>query len=107
LKSELTKAANRFGFASWATAQSINELGSKNGAEDFYRQEEGVLRVNPPFVVGGESAGRDNAVHMGMQEQVLTPGVQNADETNLCPQSFRIGRHFQHRIRAGAKKQVV
>src|SRR5580700_10314215 len=49
-------------------AQSVHELGSKNGAEHLHRQEEGVLRVNPPLVVCGESACRDHAVHMRMQE---------------------------------------
>jgi hypothetical protein len=41
------------------------------------------------------------SVHIGMQEQVLTPGVPDADETNL---RAKAGRHFQHRIRAGAEE---
>ena len=40
--------------------------------------------MNPPLVVRGETACRDHAVHMWMQEQVLTPGVRDADETNLA-----------------------
>ena len=63
--------------------------------------------MNPPLVVWGESACRDHAVDMRMQEQVLPPGVQDADETNLRTQSFGIGRHFEHGVRAGAEEQVI
>ena len=49
-------------------AQSVNELGSKNGAQHLHRQEEGVLRVNPAFLVRGKSAGRDHTVYMRMKE---------------------------------------
>ena len=90
-----------------AFAQSVNELGSKHGAEYVHRREEGVLGVNPPLVVCGESACRDHAVHMGMQEQVLTPGVQDANETNLSSQSFGVSRYFEHGGRAGAEKQII
>jgi hypothetical protein len=42
-----------------------------------------------------------------MQEQVLSPRVQNADEANLRAQPFWIGRHFEHGVSAGAEKQIV
>lgn len=37
----------------------------------------------------------------------MTPAVQDADETNLRPQSFGIGCHFEHGVGAGAEKQVI
>ena len=42
-----------------------------------------------------------------MQEQVLTPGMQDADHTDLCSQVFRIGCDFQQGLRAGGEQQIV
>ena len=44
---------------------------------------------------------------MRMQEQVLSPRVQNADEANLRAQPFWVGRNFKHSVSAGAEKQIV
>jgi len=41
----------------------------------MHGQEEGVAGMDPPGTVGGESAGRDDAVEVGMSEQILSPGV--------------------------------
>jgi hypothetical protein len=42
-----------------------------------------------------------------MQEQVLSPGVQDADHTDLCSQVFRIECNFQQGLRAGGEQQIV
>jgi hypothetical protein len=42
-----------------------------------------------------------------MQEQVLSPRVQNADEANLRAQPIWVGRNFKHGVGAGAEKQIV
>ena len=42
-----------------------------------------------------------------MELQVLTPGMQDAEETDSRPESGGIGRNFDHRIGHGAKQQGI
>src|ERR1700722_17958843 len=42
-----------------------------------------------------------------MVQNVLSPGVQNAHETNVSTQMLRIGRDLQQRFRAGAKQKII
>ncbi len=58
-------------------------------------------------VVWRYSARRNGAVDMGMQQEVLPPGVQNADHADLCSQVFWIGRDLQQGLRTGSEQQVV
>ena len=44
---------------------------------------------------------------VGMQEQVLSPGVQDADHANLCAQVFAIDSDLQQGLRAGGEQQVL
>ena len=84
-KSESTKAAKRFGFASSADrsrkdelsllerlAQSVYEFGTKDVTEHLHGQEEGVFRANPASMVRGESPGRNHAVDVRMKASALT-----------------------------------
>jgi len=42
-----------------------------------------------------ESPRGNDTVNVGMQEQVLSPGVQDTDYTDRSSQVFRIGCNFQ------------
>jgi hypothetical protein len=42
-----------------------------------------------------------------MQEQVLTPGMQDADDTDLSSQVFRMGCDVQQGLCAGGEQQIV
>ena len=84
-------------------AQSIHELGAEHGTERVDGQEEVVFRVNPVFMVRGESTCWNQAVYVGMKEQVLSPGVQDADESNLRAESFWVGRDFEHSRGTGSE----
>ncbi len=44
---------------------------------------------------------------MRMQSQVLSPGVQNAEEADLGSEVFGVGRNFEHGLSAGAEEQIV
>jgi hypothetical protein len=39
--------------------------------------------MDPAGVIWGQTSGRDQAVDMGMSEQILTPGVQDGEESDL------------------------
>src|SRR5437773_7028836 len=49
----------------------------------------------------------NDAVNVGMQQQVLSPGVQDADHTDLGSQVFRIRCDFQQGLCAGGEQQIV
>ena len=54
-----------------------------------------------------ESARGNDTVNVGMQEQVLSPGVQDGDDADLGSQVFRIGCDFEQSLRAGGEQQIV
>jgi hypothetical protein len=58
-------------------------------------------------VVWRYSSCGNGAVNVGMQQQVLPPGMENADHADLCSQVLGIGRDLQQGLRAGSKQQIV
>ena len=58
-------------------------------------------------MIGRETARRHDTVNMGMQEQVLPPGVQDGDHSDLGPEVLGIGCDFQQRLRGGREQQIV
>ena len=73
----------------------------------LYGQEESVTRVYPALVIGRKATGWDHAMDMRMDLQILSPGVQNAEETDLCAQMFGIGCDLQQSRGAGAEQKVI
>src|SRR5438034_285251 len=54
-----------------------------------------------------ESARGNGAVNVGMQKQVLTPSVQDADHADLCAQVFAIDGDLEQGLSAGGEQQVI
>jgi hypothetical protein len=72
----------------------------------FTGSKKGVTRVYPALVFGREAASRDHAMDMWIDLQILSPGVQNAEETDLRAQMFGIGGNFfEHLIREIFEKE--
>jgi hypothetical protein len=63
--------------------------------------------MNPAGVIGGKSAGGNRAVGVRMKQQVLTPGVQDTQKTNLCSQMLRVAGDLKERGRAGLEQQAI
>ena len=63
--------------------------------------------MNPVRVAWIEAASGNDAVEMRMQSQVLSPGVQNAEEADLGSEVLGVGRNFEHGLSAGAEEQIV
>jgi hypothetical protein len=87
--------------------KEMEKLAAKDAAEDLDREEEGILGMNPAGVAWVETAGGNDAVEMRMQSQVLSPGVQNAEEADLGSEVLGVGRNFEHGLSAGAEEQIV
>ena len=81
--------------------EAIDELAPKYLTEHLDRQEELSLRGDPLRVIGGETAGGNNAVHMGMMLQFLIPGVEDAEEADLCAKTFGIARDLKQCLSTG------
>jgi hypothetical protein len=110
-KSGKTLGIFQFGERSWEDERSllvrhsqfIDELGAEDGTEHVHGREEVVFRANPVFMVRGESACWNQAVYVGMKEQVLSPGMQDADKPNLRAEPLGLGRDFEHGRGTGSK----
>ena len=72
--------------------QKIEKLAAEDAAEDLDGEEEGIFRMNPAGVAWMEAAGGNDAVEMRMQSQVLSPGVQNAEEADLGSEVLGVER---------------
>ena len=58
-------------------------------------------------VIRRQSSRRDDTVNMGVQQQVLPPGMQNANQADVGAQVFRVCRHLQQGLCAGGEQQIV
>ena len=63
--------------------------------------------MNPPCMIWCDSSTGNDAVDMGMKQQVLSPRVENPKEANLGSKMLRIACDLQQRFSDGAKQQVV
>src|SRR5580658_2198199 len=63
--------------------------------------------MNPAPVIGGEPAGWDHAMDMGMNPEILSPGMQDAEESDLGAEMFGIGSDLQQSRGAGAEQKVI
>ena len=88
-------------------AEARHELAAEDTAEDFDGQKEAGLCGDPALVVGTQSAGRDDAVNMRMVQQLLIPGMQHAEESDLRPQMFGVASNLEQSLGAGAEQQTI
>ena len=82
-------------------------LPRKTRLQDLDGKKEGIARADPARVIGREPARRNDTVNMGVQQQVLPPGVQDAENADLGSEVFGVGCDFQQGLRAGGEQQVV
>ena len=88
-------------------SQAIHELAPEHFTENIDRQEESLLRVDPPRVVRRQTAGGNNTVNMRMMLEFLVPGVKDAEESDFRTEALRIAGDFQQRLGARAEQQGI
>jgi len=81
-------------FAPIEAFQTSAELATKHAAEDFHWQKERIAWTFPMAVVRRQPASWAGAVNIRMKQQILPPGMQNADQADLCARVFRVSRHL-------------
>jgi hypothetical protein len=58
-------------------------------------------------VIGTQPAGGNDARHVGMEAEFLTPRVQHAEKTDFRAEMSRITSDFEKGFRAGARQQAI
>ena len=84
-----------------------DELAAKDATEHFDGKKEGVAWFAPAGVIGRQSTGRHHAMHMRVKFEFLTPGVQHAEEADLCAKMFGIAGNFAQCFCTGSEQEVV
>lgn len=63
--------------------EGVKEFGPENPGEGLDRDQEVMVGREPGAVIEGQPTGRDEIVNVRMVGEVASPGVQNADQTEL------------------------
>src|SRR5262249_37523462 len=87
----LDRAGQAQTFLSKGILQSLNELAAEDDLEHIPGQEKSVRPLDPACAAGREPTGRNDAMNVRMKQQVLPPGMQNAEEADLRAKMLRIG----------------
>jgi hypothetical protein len=72
-----------------------DELGSEQSAQDADGQKEPTATAYPTFTVEAQAATRDDAVQMGMEMKILSPGMQQRETAELGAEMFRVSAERQ------------
>jgi hypothetical protein len=87
--------------------ESVDKLAAENTSQYLSREEEAIAGVDPALVIGGEAAGRNHAMDMGMMFQLLVPTMEHAEEADFGAQVAGITRHFEQGFSTGPEQQTV
>lgn len=91
-------------------AERVGELLEKQTAEQAgkhtHRQKEAGA-AGFPLQVGTDTAAGDDEVDMGVMQQVLSPGMEDAEEADFGPQEFRIACDRQQSLGSRLEENAV
>ena len=87
--------------------ERVDELAAKEFTQHFLGKEVVVAGANPAGVIRREAAGRNDTVYMWMSGELLAPGMQDAEEADLCAEASRVASHFEKSFRTGAEQEIV
>src|SRR6266481_7420995 len=86
---------------------SRDELATKDLTQYRFGQEVVVRRADPAGVIERETSGGHHRMNVGMKPDLLVPGVQHTEKTNLCTEVSGIASDFEKSFRAGTKQEIV
>ena len=87
--------------------ESGDKLATEDSTQHLHREKEAIAGLDPALVIGGEAAGWDHAMDMGMMFQLLIPTMEHAEEADFGAQMAGITRHFEQRFGAGPEQEIV
>ena len=77
------------------TLEALEKLATKDLLQNAERKKEAVPRSYPITAIGCQAADRYETVEMAMEQQVLTPTVQDRKESDLGTKVLGISCYFQ------------
>jgi hypothetical protein len=77
------------------------------GAEDLDGEQEFTAARDPAVMVGGQTAAGNDAMQVGMEVQVLAPGMEDSEKPGFHPEALRIGSNREQSLGDGAEEHVV
>ena len=87
--------------------EGFQKQAPEQAAEDSNGEEEPRAAGDPAVAVRRESAAGHDAVQMGMEQQVLAPGVENGEEADVGAEVLGIASDGEQRLGRGAEQDVV
>ena len=91
-------------FCSKSSRSPVAELAAEDAAECLHGQEEARRGIDPSGAVGSQAAGGNDVVDMGMMLEVLSPGMQHAEEADVGSKVLGIASQFEQRRGAGCDR---
>ena|SRR5881394_1263316 len=86
--------------------QTREKLASKECPQHTDRKQEVFASPDPTLAIGGQAATGDDAVHVGMEEQLTGPGMQHAGDAKLGAEPARIATEREQRFGRTGEEQV-
>src|SRR5271165_5839650 len=84
-----------------------NELATKAAPQHREGKKEARAGWNPVGVIQRQPTGSDDTVDMGMNLELLIPGVQHTEEADFGPQMSGIAGDFEQCFCTGSEQQIV
>ena len=85
----------------------LAELFAEPMAECLDGQEESARRVYPSGTIESQTSSGNDVVYVGMNLEVLSPGMEHAEESDVGSQVLWIASEFKQRSGTGAEEQMV
>src|ERR1700747_2092981 len=89
------------------TLERFVELAAKDATEHLDGKKEVVAWFDPLGVIDRQAAGGYHAMYMRVKFEFLTPGVQHAEEANLCAKMFGVAGHFEEGFCTGSEQEIA
>ena len=89
------------------TLKRFVELAAKDATEHLNGKKEVVAWFDPAGVIGRQATSRHHAMYMRVKFEFLTPGMQHAEEANLCAKMLGIAGHFEECFCTGSEQDIV
>jgi hypothetical protein len=83
------------------------ELAAKDATEHLDGKKEVVAWFDPAGVIDRQAAGGHHAMYVRVKFEFWTPGMQHAEEADLCAKMLGIAGDFEKGFRTGVKQEIV
>ena len=86
--------------------ESLQKQSTEQARQNTYGQKEAGAAADP-VAIGTNAAPGDDEVNVGMMQQILSPGMKNAEEADVRAEVLRIARDGEQRFGRGAEEDAV